>query len=108
VVTEIEVRGMKEVLTTQEACAYLRISRPTLFKLIHTRQIHARKVGKGWKILRSELRAYLRQTEIPHEQFSEKEAFKSEHTAFLETGGKRRLARAGRSHSVDETDTDEK
>ena len=49
-----------EVLTTQEACKYLRISRPTFLKMIYTRQIKARKVGRGWKILRSELQAFMK------------------------------------------------
>jgi excisionase family DNA binding protein len=48
-----------EVLTTQEACKYLRISRPTFLKMIYTHQIKARKVGRGWKLLRSELKEYL-------------------------------------------------
>ncbi len=50
-----------EVLTTKEACRYLRISRPTFLKLVYTNQIKARKVGRGWKVLKSELEAYLRE-----------------------------------------------
>jgi excisionase family DNA binding protein len=49
-----------EVLTTGEACKFLKISKPTFLKLIHTDQIQARKVGKGWKLLRSELEACMR------------------------------------------------
>jgi excisionase family DNA binding protein len=49
-----------EVLTTQEACKYLRVSRPTFLKLVYTNQIKARKVGRGWKILRSELQAFMK------------------------------------------------
>jgi excisionase family DNA binding protein len=48
-----------EVLTTREACQYLRISRPTFLKLIYTNEIRAKKVGRGWKVLKSELKAYL-------------------------------------------------
>jgi excisionase family DNA binding protein len=51
--------GKQEVLTTKEACKYLRISRPTFLKLIYTHQIRAKKIGRGWKVLRSELEAYL-------------------------------------------------
>jgi excisionase family DNA binding protein len=43
------------VLTTKEACQYLRISRPTFMKFIHLGLIRAVKVGTGWKILQSEL-----------------------------------------------------
>jgi len=56
----IMMKGRNEVLTTEEACKYLRISRPTFLKLVHSDQIRARKVGKGWKVLKSELQAYLR------------------------------------------------
>lgn len=54
------IKERDEVLTTNEACRYLRISRPTFLKLVHSNQIKARKVGKGWKVLRSELRTYLK------------------------------------------------
>lgn len=48
-----------EVLTTREACDYLKISRPTFLKLVHGNEIKAKKVGKGWKVLKSELLEYL-------------------------------------------------
>jgi len=48
-----------DVLTTKEACRFLRISRPTYLKLIYTHQIRARKLGRGWKVLKSELQTYL-------------------------------------------------
>ncbi|MFQ6079591.1 MAG: helix-turn-helix domain-containing protein [Thermodesulfobacteriota bacterium] len=48
------------VLTTREACQYLRISRPTYLKYIYEAKIRARKVGKGWKVLRSELHRFLK------------------------------------------------
>jgi excisionase family DNA binding protein len=57
------VRGRNEILTTKEACRYLRISRPTFLKLVHTRQIKARKVGRGWKVLLSEIQNYMTQKE---------------------------------------------
>ena len=56
-------KGKDEVLTTKEACRYLRVSRPTFLKLVHTNQLRARKVGRGWKVLMSELQAYLRREE---------------------------------------------
>jgi excisionase family DNA binding protein len=54
------IRARNEVFTTKEACYYLRISRPTFLKLIYSNQIRAKKIGKGWKVLRSEIEAYLR------------------------------------------------
>ena len=53
------MKARDEVLTTQEACKYLKISRPTYLKLIYNHQIRAKKIGRGWKVLRSELQAYL-------------------------------------------------
>jgi len=47
------------VLTTDEAIEYLRISKPTFLKYIHVGRIKAIKVGKGWRILQSELYRFL-------------------------------------------------
>ncbi len=47
------------VLTTDEAIEYLRISKPTFFKLIHVGRLRAIKVGKGYRILQSELYSFL-------------------------------------------------
>jgi excisionase family DNA binding protein len=51
--------GQDSILTTQEACDYLRISRPTYLKYLHGGKIKAAKVGKGWKVLKSELNRFL-------------------------------------------------
>jgi excisionase family DNA binding protein len=48
------------VLTTQEACGYLRISRPTYVKYLSTGRIRGTKAGKGWKVLKSELDQFLK------------------------------------------------
>lgn len=50
----------KEVLTTDEACEYLRISRPTFLKYLSLGRIKGAKAGKGWKVLRSELDRFLK------------------------------------------------
>ena len=47
-------------LTTLEACNYLRISRPTYFKYLYAGKIKGAKVGKGWKVLKSELDRFLK------------------------------------------------
>jgi excisionase family DNA binding protein len=49
-----------EVLTTDDAMRYLRISRPTFLKYIRVGRIRAIKAGKGWKVLQSELSRFLR------------------------------------------------
>jgi excisionase family DNA binding protein len=48
------------VLTTQEACGYLRISRPTYLKYLYGGRIKGTKAGKGWKVLKSELDRFLK------------------------------------------------
>ena len=47
------------ILTTKEACYYLRISRPTYLKYLHTGRIKAVRVGKGWRVPKSELDWFL-------------------------------------------------
>ncbi len=48
------------ILITQEACDYLRISRPTYLKYIYTGRIKAVRAGKGWRVLKSELDRFLK------------------------------------------------
>ncbi len=48
------------VLTTKEAIAYLKISRPTLLKYIRLGRIKATKAGNGWRVHQSELYRFLR------------------------------------------------
>jgi excisionase family DNA binding protein len=91
-------KGISEVLTTKEACEYLRISRPTYLKLIYTNQIKAKKVGKGWKALRSELRAYLEQLETPRKGIAE--------LGRLEGNGKRKIPALRKRGVVDAIDQD--
>jgi excisionase family DNA binding protein len=47
------------VLTTEESCQYLRITKPTFFKYIRNGRIKATKAGKGWRVLYSELIRFL-------------------------------------------------
>jgi excisionase family DNA binding protein len=56
----VENRSENIVLTTQEACHYLRISRPTYLKYLYLGKIKGAKVGKGWKVLKSELDRFLK------------------------------------------------
>lgn len=56
-----KVREYEEdrVLTTEESCQYLRITKPTFFKYIRNGRIRATKAGKGWRVLKSELIRFL-------------------------------------------------
>jgi len=58
------------VLTTQEACHYLRISRPTYLKYLYGGKIRGAKVGKGWKVLKSELDRFLQGENGNHSESS--------------------------------------
>jgi excisionase family DNA binding protein len=49
-----------EVLTSDEAIEYLKISKPTFLKCIHQGRIKAIKVGNGWRVLKSELYRFLK------------------------------------------------
>ena len=54
------VKLEEEVLTTEEASKFLRISRQTLYKLIEQGKIPGMKVGQGYKFLKSDLISSLR------------------------------------------------
>jgi excisionase family DNA binding protein len=47
------------LLTAKEACAFLRISRVTLYKKIQTGQLRAYLFGRAYKFRQSDLDAYL-------------------------------------------------
>jgi len=48
-----------DVLTTNEAIEYLKISKPTFLKYVHSSRIKAVKAGNGWRVHRSELLRFL-------------------------------------------------
>ena len=51
-----------ELLTVKETCKLLKISRPTLLRLIKSGEIKGFKIGKRvWKIQRSEVYNYISQ-----------------------------------------------
>ena len=45
---------------TQEACLYLKVSRPTYLKYITTGKIKAQKIGRGWRVFKKELDRFVR------------------------------------------------
>ena len=62
--------GEDRLLTFQETADYLRISRPTLSRLVQEdKVILAVRVGYGWRFRKSDVEAYLRRQEsgaTPH------------------------------------------
>ncbi len=67
----MSLKEKDDVLTTDEAMEYLKVSKPTLLKYIRLGRIKAIKAGKGWRILQSELYRFLKGEELP--QSSEEE-----------------------------------
>jgi len=55
----MSIIGLDQVLTTDEAAQYLKVSKPTLLNHIHEKKIKAIKVGRSWRILQSELYRFL-------------------------------------------------
>ena len=51
------------VLTTDEAAKYLKISKATLLNHIRERKIKAKKVGRSWRVLQSEIYQFLKEEE---------------------------------------------
>jgi excisionase family DNA binding protein len=49
-----------QVMTTDDAIDYLKISKPTFLKYVHIGRIKATKAGKGWRVLLSELNRFLK------------------------------------------------
>ncbi len=46
---------MNDLLTVEEAAAYLRVSRATVWRWCKTRKVPAVKIGREWRILRATL-----------------------------------------------------
>ncbi|HLD44408.1 MAG TPA: helix-turn-helix domain-containing protein [bacterium] len=49
-----------EVMTTNEAMKYLKITRKTLLKLVKTGELKGAKVGKDYRYLKSEIDKFLK------------------------------------------------
>jgi excisionase family DNA binding protein len=50
-----------EMFDTKAACPYLKVSRPTILKYIAKGRIKATKIGRGWRVFKSELDRFMRQ-----------------------------------------------
>lgn len=71
----MSVMEKDQVLTTEDAIEYLKISKPTFLKYVHIGRIKATKAGKGWRVLLSELNRFLRGGRIEDESYLEKHNF---------------------------------
>ena len=57
---EVEAENADKALTTEDACAFLSISRQTLYKLVKSKKIPGRKVGDNYRFLKSDLIRYFK------------------------------------------------
>jgi len=46
---------MDEILTVREVAEYLKLSRTTIWRWCNEGKLHAFKVGRGWRVHRSEI-----------------------------------------------------
>ena len=52
---------MTEILNLQEACQFLRISKPMLYKYIRTGEIPAFKMGRVWRFHKASLEDWVKE-----------------------------------------------
>lgn len=53
------LQTMKEILSIDEACAFLRISKPTIYRYVQRGEIPAFKVGRGWRFHKESLEKWI-------------------------------------------------
>jgi len=55
-----ELQAMRDVLTVDEIADYLRVSRATICRWCGAGKLPAFKIGKSWRVQRSDLEGYIR------------------------------------------------
>ena len=53
-------QNMPEVMTIEQLCSYLQLSRSTLYKLAQERKLPGQKVGKHWRFRKQVIDEWLR------------------------------------------------
>jgi excisionase family DNA binding protein len=56
---EVQMTSDDEILTCDEASAFLKVSNKTVLKLARDGELPGQKVGRAWRFSRSELVAYV-------------------------------------------------
>lgn len=49
-----------EVLTVDEVAEILKVDKRLVYKLLTSKELKARKVGREWRVLREDLEAYMK------------------------------------------------
>jgi excisionase family DNA binding protein len=64
---------MAEILNIQEACTFLRIAKPTLYKYIRSGEIPAFKMGRVWRFHKASLDEWIKTRMREHTEARSKE-----------------------------------
>ena len=51
-----------DILTTEDVCSLLKVSKYTIYKLIRTKQLKAKKIAQHYRIQKAELINYINAT----------------------------------------------
>ncbi|MBN3038789.1 MAG: helix-turn-helix domain-containing protein [Candidatus Omnitrophica bacterium] len=54
-----EIRAHEEVLTLEEASAFLKLSKSTLYNLARKGEVPVRKIGRSWRFSKASLLKWL-------------------------------------------------
>jgi len=60
---EVEPLDAEDLLTTSEVARRLRLTRQTVQRMIKRGDLKASRIGRDWRVKRSTLEAFLRETE---------------------------------------------
>jgi excisionase family DNA binding protein len=76
-----DVNGLRKVLTIEEVADYLRVHRSTIYRLLHTKQLPAFKIGGDWRFNQESIDRWIRRgegrpddTEPPQSKLSDSSA----------------------------------
>lgn len=73
------VRLDDEVMTLEEVAAFLKIGEATIYTLTRDGTLPARKVGREWRYLKSEVLAYLKEAKVEQEGIIQRDSFGGEY-----------------------------
>ena len=73
------VRLDDEVMTLEEVAAFLKIGEATIYTLTRDSTLPARKVGREWRYLKSEVLAYLKEARVEQEGVIQQDSFGGEY-----------------------------
>ena len=67
---EVKMQYQDEILTSEEASEFLKVSNKTILRLARDGALPAQKIGRAWRFCRSELVAYVAHRPDPAKRVS--------------------------------------